>query len=426
MTSEQENLQGGKLLRRLTSKDQSFTVLDQALVSSTNFVTTVLVARYSSVRELGLFALCFTSLAILANIQRALFVEPHNVLGVRRETHVAKYTTSTTMAAAAFSIVGAVLGALGGVVAYVLGYNDAGDLVFVTSGVAIFYLLQDYLRGILFTLFRVSSVLSNDVVCYGGQIAAIVAIAIAGELSAKTAVIAMGATSAAAAALGIAQIRDQLVSGVAVRYAAAQNWEFGRWLVVSTAAEATAGRLYVYLASSLISVAGAGALRAVQTIMGVTNILTFSLIGRALPRASKVYDEGGHPALSQCLRHLTVRVAIPVWGYVAVMLVIPATVLEIAFGEGYREYAILLQLTALNTAVWVPASILTMGIKAKRISTPFAPMSGFSALYTIIAGPPILIHYGLNGAAASALGLACMSLGYFTYHYRRTAQVASR
>src|SRR5690348_7922098 len=83
--------------RRLV-KD-AWAVADQALISGTNFVTMVLVARgLGSPAEFGTFTLVYSALLFANIFQVALVTQPHNVLGTsRRGEAYARYTTSCGM-----------------------------------------------------------------------------------------------------------------------------------------------------------------------------------------------------------------------------------------------------------------------------------------------------------------------------------------
>src|SRR5919204_4766689 len=73
-------------------------LVDQALASSVNFLTLVILARALGPSKFGFFALAFTLLQSANAVQGALITRPHNVLGALRTG--AEYVRYTTTAAA--------------------------------------------------------------------------------------------------------------------------------------------------------------------------------------------------------------------------------------------------------------------------------------------------------------------------------------
>src|SRR5882757_198478 len=62
-------------------KKISFAVLDQGLISGTNFTLGILLARWLSPSEYGIYALCFSAYLLISAIQQAIVLEPMSVLG---------------------------------------------------------------------------------------------------------------------------------------------------------------------------------------------------------------------------------------------------------------------------------------------------------------------------------------------------------
>ena len=77
--------------------DNLWALADQFLISGTNFLTMILVARgLKSVSDFGVFVLVYSILLFSNSIQMALITQPHNVLGEsRRGTDYVRYTAST-------------------------------------------------------------------------------------------------------------------------------------------------------------------------------------------------------------------------------------------------------------------------------------------------------------------------------------------
>src|ERR1035441_1529748 len=58
---------------------------DQAIVSGTNFFTSVMLARFMGLREFGIFALAWMSVLFVNSLQSALIVAPMMSIGPKQE-----------------------------------------------------------------------------------------------------------------------------------------------------------------------------------------------------------------------------------------------------------------------------------------------------------------------------------------------------
>src|SRR5690348_16921655 len=88
------------VVRRKFAGGRSFWALaDQVLISATNFVTMILVARGLTKHAFGEFSLVYSGLLFANLLQTGLITQPHNVLGATRfgraQRDYVRYTAST-------------------------------------------------------------------------------------------------------------------------------------------------------------------------------------------------------------------------------------------------------------------------------------------------------------------------------------------
>ena len=81
-----------------------------------------------------------------------------------------------------------------------------------------------------------------------------------------------------------------------------RHWQFGRWLAASKAMEWASGSLFLVAAGVLLGAGAVGALRAAQTLLGVTHILFQGLENIVPVQAAQRYHEDGLRALLRYLR----------------------------------------------------------------------------------------------------------------------------
>ena len=201
--------------------------MDHALISGMNFLTVLLMARSVTPSQFGISMLVYTGFRLFQNIQGVLIVEPMSVLAAKTDGNERRdYISGTALAQAGFAL------ATGSVIVVAAIVSPLESLLLAMALAVVFRQLQEFVRRVLYCRLRVASAAMNDVVSYGGQAAVLIALNLRGGLSPTTALLAIVATSALAAALGGWQVRRDMVfmpKRLAWK-AMVSNWQFGRWL----------------------------------------------------------------------------------------------------------------------------------------------------------------------------------------------------
>src|SRR4051794_41421589 len=78
-------------------------LFDQAFISATNFVTTVVLARDLGPGKYGAFAIVYAAIFFASAAQSALVTRPHNVIGTAQHgADYRRYTTATAVSQIGF------------------------------------------------------------------------------------------------------------------------------------------------------------------------------------------------------------------------------------------------------------------------------------------------------------------------------------
>src|SRR5262249_21447424 len=139
-------------------------VLDQAVVSGTSFVTSVIIGRLCSQEDLGVYALAVSLILFLRGVQGELVCSPYTIYCNRHEgAALPSYTGSTLGHYLTLTLLGmACLLGLAGVLSLGVGPVGAASTVWVLAGIAPFLLLREYIRQVSLSHFRLPTVLVID------------------------------------------------------------------------------------------------------------------------------------------------------------------------------------------------------------------------------------------------------------------------
>lgn len=306
------------------TRELSWGVSDQALISATNFVTMIALARTLSPSGFGGFTLVYAGLLYANSLQGALLTQPHNVLGPATEEQgwYEVYTTSAGALQLLFATSAASISLLAALGAY-LAHARWSNLL-VCLAVAIFgWQVQEFVRRVFYTEGSLRSAFLNDAIAYGGQAIVIVVLVLVGSATAARALLVIGLTSFSAAGVGVFLLRSRL-RVPSVRRAASLNFAFGKWLAGGTSAYWLSGQLYPYLVAAVVGVAAAGEMRAALLLLGPLNIV-LAFLSTVLPtRLSRARIARGDASLRRGLARAQLAGLPIVIGYgVVVALFLP-------------------------------------------------------------------------------------------------------
>ncbi|HET9016110.1 MAG TPA: oligosaccharide flippase family protein [Thermomicrobiaceae bacterium] len=385
-------------------------LMDHGLISGTNFVTMVLLARGLGEVAFGTFTLVYTLLLFANSFQDALVNQPHNVIGpTRGGEDYRSFTASTGVGQLLLLVAATVLSLLGYAVARSTG-SGVAPLLLALAAAVFAWQAQEFLRRIMYTENRLGAALVNDLIAYGVQAVGIAALWRLHRLTGASALYALAATSFAGALLGCWQVRHSLrgrFQAVVLR----ENWRFGRWLAGGEAGRWFSAEAYLYLSAALLGAAAAGILKAAQVLFGPLRILMLFLYTVLPTRFSRALAEEGEEALQAQLR-LAFAVAVPiVSGYCLLMAFFAGPILRLAYGSEYANSAHIVVLYASFIAFGHLGQLVGTALRARQLSRPIFIGQLGAGVLSIPTGWLFIQLFGLPGAVLSMTLTSVVVLG---------------
>lgn len=405
-----------RLFRLLSGKSAQqgyLAAMDQAVISLGNFVATVLLARYISPTELGVYGVGFTSLRLVRSIQEGLTIQPLNAFGAgMREQEFRTYASRTTLIQLALALITS-LGALGlgGLLIYT-GNDTAGPGVLALWAPFFGWQFAEYLRRMLYCRGRIGAALVNTLISNMARLALMLVWLQTSDLNGAKGLYAIGLGALPAALLSLWQTRAYWSESVEhLPETLKQNWLFGRWIIGGTLANWFSAEFYPVLTAGMISFAAAGAYRALQNLVAPIHLLLRAVDTYFTPRAASDYQINGITALKRSLRLIYALSGLPILLALLIAVILRAPLLELLYGETYLPYQNGVPLMALFYALWFAYWPLQAGFKAVQNSQPIflANLSAIVAMFTL--GLAMIYHWGVYGTiAGQALNAAIVAL----------------
>lgn len=393
------------LLRQLLGREV-WALTDQAVVSATNFLTNVMLARFMGLREFGVFALAWMSVLFVNSLQTALIVAPMMSVGPKQEEKDrpsyfgAVVFQELVLVCCCFVLVFAALKFS----SIFFPQADLQRLALPLAVSAFAYQMQDFIRRYFFATRQSRRAFADDALSYFTQLPILFFLHRAGHLNTASALWVMAGTSILGLVAGWFWVEPIEFHPQWIKSIARRHWKISRWLGASSLLQWVSGNLFVIAAPVYYGAAAAGVLRAAQNLMGVTHVW-FQGLDNVVPveTARHLRDGGVHSMLSYT-RSILVK-----WGgltlmFAIVMAAAPGFWLHLIYGPEMVQYGYILRLYALLYVFVFMGGPLRAGLQALEFTVPifwsYLAMTAFAVSFAV----PMAKWLGLSGSLLGLIG----------------------
>ena len=379
------------------------------MVSGTNFVTGILLARYLGIEEFGRFTLAWIAVLFVNSIQHAMIVSPMMSIGPKQsEAEAPAYFGAVVVQQIFFSGVVFFLLLAGVQLSSVLFPEwRVESLAFPLALAALTFQFQDFLRRYFFTRERPSVAFANDAIRCLGQTAVLIwlCLTVSDTLDTAKVLWVIAITAGTAAACGTFLVERIEANAAKLRTIASRHWRFSKWLTASALLYWTSGNLFIIAAAALLGTAAVGALKAAQNIMGITHILIQGLENIVPVRAASHLRHGGVKAMSAYLRRVTIIGGIATFAVAIVVAAVPELWLGMIYGTVYQGYGYLLQwYAAIYLLIYLSLPLRT-ALRALESTRPIFIAYLLMTMFSVIAAYPLVSSLSLKGVMLGLFGV---------------------
>lgn len=335
---------------RIPSANSAFwSLADQAMVSGSNFVCGILLARVMGLEAFGAYVVAQTYLLYANTFQAALVVTPMMTAVPAESTETRRHELLRSFFGYTILVVVLTLVVVQGV-AYFLGqWSSAIGLggLALPLGVAMAgFQLQDWSRRACYSEARTRQVFLGDLVAYGGQFVLLISLASLGQLHPATALWSMA--SAFIASLTVMLMFTRLWPDIRGAFDVIRShWRASGNYFVSWQLQWLGSSGVILLGAGMIGAQAAGAIRAVQNLFGPINV-GFQWMDNIVPvRSAARLRDMGRGALRAYLWRFGLVGILGLGTFAGLLALVDEPLIVLLYGEAYRPYAVLVVFQAL-------------------------------------------------------------------------------
>jgi O-antigen/teichoic acid export membrane protein len=392
---------------RLVAREHLLSLFNQVLVSGTSFLTTILIARWSDLRQLGVYAVGFSLVGFAVTCQDSLILDPYLIQRHYPEGTAAERAGASLTLSAMFSAASALVLALASL--GFLEWGDNSEMAMTTLSMAAVMpiaLTRNFVRRFSFARLEFERVLVLDTTTALVLLSALAWLGLTGRLSALSAWAAIGGAYTFSTAIWLYRLRAEFsIRLFYVRTVLKQTWMLGRWLVAAQIASQLQGNATYWLCIAIAGAKETGVFAACMSIVAFANPLLQGLSNTWMPRLVLARTNGGGPALRREVIRNCLLIGILLAVFSLVIFLVGGKALHLLYPgtevEGIGNTLTILALSMLAGAMGWPVS-MALATEERPLSIIIPVMVG--ALLTITFVFLLLPKWGLLGAAIGLLG----------------------
>ncbi len=419
---------GGRLRTKMTRwlpwvGKGSLAVLDQGLISGSNFLIGILLARWLAPGAYGAYALAFSIFLFLSGFHSSLFLEPMSVFGPGQyKDRLPAYVGKLLRLQLALTIGLALLLALAVAVFAHFANNGALPSALFGAALAIPWILSFWFcrRSVYLELRPALAVRSAAAYCLV-VLLLLFLFEHLGWLSPFTAFLLQALASFAAGALLLVSIRPQVTSidpDPSMRIILKQHWKYGRWVVGMSFVSWLSGNAYYVLVAALLRMDDVAALRALQNfVVPMTQFITAVTL-LLLPWASGQFGNQSGAAFKKSIRTISLLFVSGAAAYVACIMLFGRWLMETLYAGRYVHVAYLLPLAVLPLLMAAASQGPGIALSAMQAPSKVFWAYAVAAAITILVGVPLTYYRGLVGAMSAMVISWSAFLAVVIYFYK--------
>ena len=396
-------------MNKLLKDDRSVLLADQSLVSGTNFITGILLARMLGPENFGRYAFVWLVLMIILSFQYSFFTQPMQILFYReKESQRKKYLNGVFYCAVCWIT----LVTLVFVVILFFSATTAHDskLILYSAITFFFVCLQDFLRRSFILTGRITEALKTDMISVIPQLA-VVGIIFFYPVSVADAILFVGVTFVLPVLYAISKYKPGKPFMRNLFSAERDHWRQAKWLLATSALQVFTGNYFLLQAPAYLGVAALGVIRLAQNLIGILNVLLQAFDNYVPASAAKLASAGKN------FRKYLVQISLQTGSAFALLLgllfIFSANVLSAA-GGAYKGYSYVLRGFCVIYFVMFITYPLRIYLRLKEKSHHIFIAYIIASLFTLLASGPVIRAFAINGVLAGLFAVQCIMVIYMT------------
>ena len=372
---------------------------DQAMISASNFLTSVIAARMMGIEEFGRFMIAWMIILLFKDLQSArleptlLSIGPKQTPQDRADYFGSAVTEQAAFAGASFILV--VIGTL--VAAPFVQELNLAALTLPLAAAVFADEMQDFMRRYFYTVNRPVSAFVNDFMSYAGRIVVLAFLWRHAPVSSAGVLWVLFVLAFVPAVIGLFTLDPVRINLSRLIPVATRHWKVSKWTVGTSVLRWMAGNLIVFMGGAILGTQTVGAVRAAMNVLAPRNVLINGLTNIVIVNGSTILTERGTGELRRYLAKIGVF-GLAFEASISIFAIIFAEeLMRYIYGPDFVPYAFLIYWLAAVNLIQFLVFPFGCGLKILEYTKPYFVSAAFEAAFGILASYFLVTWFGLHG-----------------------------
>lgn len=322
-------------------RKSGLSLFDQLTISGAGFATSIIIGRFGSQSQLGVYFLALTVILIARGVQAELVTAPYTIYRPRFQGRAGRvYSGSILLHQLLILLVSGVGCSLAAVAAAAAGASSGVvNTLWVLTLAGPVLLFREFVRQYSFARMDVVSAVLVDVFATAIQLAGLVWLSQIDRLQSPWVYAVLGVANTTAVIVWMARLHS---STQFERRAWAphwfRNWRFARWALASQVVCSCTPFVMPWILAFHHGEAIAGVGAACATLVGLSHVFTTAIANLLTARAAKAFTENGVDALRKVLLGTTAAYVAVLGLFAAAVFLAGDQMMQLVYGGDYAGF----------------------------------------------------------------------------------------
>jgi len=398
-----------------SNKDQIIILIDQALVSGSNFIFGILLARFMGLENYGLFVMGWLLVLFVSSIHLAYIIKPLYTLYPKQKNknhYLANLTAIQIIFSALTFLLVFVFCSV--IINIYPEWNIPGIALNLAASASLF-ILSDYVRKLFFVLHRPISALGQDILYYIVLFTIFTVLVHLGRLSISTSFLAVNLSFILSISLSILLNKLNYPSFKRIKKTIKINWTFSKYLVGTALLQWLSANLFIVIAAGLLGPLAIGAIRIIQNIVGVLHVLFLAMENIVPLQASHILKKQGNAGVINYILKISKQALIPAILFIITIILFNKEILKFLYGQEYVQFHQLLTAFSILYLFIFLGTLLRFVIRTFENNKVIFQSYIFTSITSIAIAKPLISHLGLAGVMFGLFLMQFITIGIFLF-----------
>ena len=404
------------------------TLVDQSVVSGTNFVTGIVMARSVPKEDFGLFVLGLTVILVITNILTALISTPLTYIAPRlRREELSSYLGSTAIHQ--FSLAAIVTSLLFIASLFMSLLSDEpglGKVLLILAFIMPITLFREYIRRLYFATLKVKNSLVLDIFVSALQISGLLALVFLDKITVYYGLIWIGISCLFPCLIFLVDVlkltRFQLSSVVDDFL---RGWAIAKWVSVGIAAHSASNQSYPWMLAGFHGAVSAGVFGACMGPLLLTNPFFLGMANFLGPNIAHEKEKSGVEGLKELAKMATLLLMFVTGIFCIFLFIFGDQIVVLFYGNQYGGNGLIVSVLAVS--LFISGCVCPIRSSLIALDKPDLICKSFLAELAVAAtiGIWAAATFGPLGAAAGLLAGNTVASGIQAGYYWKAIHTVS-